>query len=478
MQSTRRPAAAAMPGDPLVLAPTSLAAAFATVPDPRRAASVRYPLAAVLALAVAAVLADHRSVLAIAEWGARQAPALLTALGFPTARTPCQSTLQRLFRQLDGDALAAALAIHIAPAAAPGAERQGVAVDGKAHRGRLRFAGAGCPVHALSAFCHASGLVLAHEPITAGGDKAEAELSVTPALVARIDWRHRVLTGDALFCQRGLCRQVGAAGGDYLLLVKENQPALHGAIALLFDPPADLAALPLVDRREAATVERGHGRADERRRLIASTDLAGYLDWPGAAQVFRLERTWRTRGKRHRALHYGITSLTPEQADPARLLALRRGHWAIENRLHRHKDVAFGEDASLIHLGQGPTVLALVRDAALNLLHQAGIRRIAAQLRLHAQYPDLLRRPRRHRPINSRISPDGGGAPTPPPCPGTRGRFLGSRGCLVTRCPSRSLDKLGMTGWGGVASPRLSLSPPQPVRAVPLRRMLWPQRPT
>jgi predicted transposase YbfD/YdcC len=386
VQSTPFPANVATSG-PLMIAPRSLAAAFATVPDPRRAASVRYPLAAVLALAVAAVLAGHRSVLAIAEWGARQEPSLLTTLGFPTARTPCQSTLQRLFRHLNGEALAAALALHIAPVAAPGADRQGVAIDGKAQRGRLRFTAGGCPVHALSAFCHASGLVIASEPISTDGDKAEAELSVAPALVARIDWRNRVFTGDALFCQRSLCRQIGAAGGAYLLLVKENQPALHDAIALLFDPPVDLAVLPLLDRRDAATLERGHGRTDERRHLVASTDLNGYLDWPGAAQVFRRERTWREHGTPHRAVQYGITSLTPAHADPARLLALRRGHWAIENALHRQKDVAFGEDASLIHLGQGPTVMALVRNAALKLLHQAGVRQITARLRLHAQPP-------------------------------------------------------------------------------------------
>lgn len=384
MQSTSRSSAVAT----TTIAPASLAAAFATMPDPRRAASVVYPLAAVLALAVAALLANHRSVLAIAEWGTRQDPALRTALGFPTDRTPCQSTLQRLFRQLDGDALAATLTAYVAPSAAPGADRQGVAIDGKAQRGRLRFPAGGGPVHALSAFCHESGLVLAQEPIAAAGDKAEAELSVAPALLQRIDWRARVLTGDALFCQRTICRQVGNAGGDYLLLVKENQLALHDAIAVLFDPPADLAAWPLLDRREAQSLDRGHGRRDERRCLVASTDLNGYLDWPGVAQVFRLERTWREHGKRHRALHYGITSLTPTQADAARLLALRRGHWSIENQLHRHKDIAFGEDASLVHLGQGPTVLALLRDAALNLLHQAGIRQIAAQLRLHAQHPE------------------------------------------------------------------------------------------
>jgi hypothetical protein len=105
-------------------------------------------------------------------------------------------------------------------------------------------------------------------------------------------------------------------------------------------------------------------------------------------QVFRLERTWLERGQAKRALHYGITSLVPDAAHPARLLALRRGHWSIENRLHRHKDVNLGEDASLVHAGQGPTVMALLRDAALNLPHQAGIRRIASRLRRHGQRPE------------------------------------------------------------------------------------------
>jgi predicted transposase YbfD/YdcC len=300
--------------------------------------------------------------------------------------------LQRLFRQLDGDALAARLSACFAPSAVPTAtdpSPQGVAIDGKAQRGRLRFAAAHGPlVHALSAFCHEQGIVLAHEPIDAGVDKAEAELTVAPVLLARIDWPGRVLTGDALFCQTALCAQVLAAGGDYVLTVKENQGALYHDIALLFDPPASVPAAPLTDRRVAHTLENGHGRCLERRELVASTDLAGYLGWPGAQQVFRLERTWRERGTAKRMVRYGITSLTPAQADPARLLALRRGHWSIENRLHRHKDVNFGEDASLIHVGAGPTVMALLRDAALNLLHQTGVRRIAARLRLHSQEPE------------------------------------------------------------------------------------------
>ena len=80
-------------------------------------------------------------------------------------------------------------------------------------------------------------------------------MTVAPALLARVDWRGRVLTGDARFCQRGRCRQVLEAGGDYLLLVRQNQPALHRDLALLFDPSRDAPApLPLLDRREARTL--------------------------------------------------------------------------------------------------------------------------------------------------------------------------------------------------------------------------------
>lgn len=242
------------------LSPASLAAAFTRVRDPRRHKSITYALPAILCLAVAAILSNHTSVLAIAEWVARQ------------------STLQRLFAKLDGDVLSAALSAHFAPAAGRALDARdvhGVAIDGQAHRGRLQYETGGCPVHALTAFCQVTGVVLAHEPIDAGGsgDKAEAELTVAPTLIARIDWPGRVLTGDALFCQRHLCQQVLDAGGDYLLVVKGNQPTLLDALQTLFDPDPSSDPLPLLDRRETRTIEGGHGRQQEVRHLIAATDL-------------------------------------------------------------------------------------------------------------------------------------------------------------------------------------------------------------
>lgn len=369
--------------------PESLLCALTEIPDPRRHASVVYPLPAVLALALSAILAGQHSVLAIAEWGARQSSAVLNRLGFGAGRTPGQSTLHRLFAKLGPDAVADALTAHFATTPTMTVAPTGISLDGKALRGQLPYRPTGCPVDLLTALCHATGVALAHEPIEADGvTKAEAELTVAPALLAHLDWTGRVLTGDALFCQRHLCQQVRDAGGDYLLLVKGNQPRLERDITLLFDPPAGSDPLPLLAQRAARTIERGHGRQQERRHLIASTDLTDYLDWPGVAQVFRLERTWLEHGVSKRQIQYGITSLDASIGTPERMLALKRGHWGIENGLHRVKDVTFGEDASLIHTGHGPLVMALLRDTAISLLYRAGIRRVASCLRRLSQYPD------------------------------------------------------------------------------------------
>ena len=137
------------------------------------------------------------------------------------------------------------------------------------------------------------------------------------------------------------------------------------------------------------------------RRLWASGALNGYLDWPGAQQVAKVERTSTRQGRTRTWTRYLLTSL-PEP-DPyhrvtgttaAELLALSRGHWSIENRLHYVRDVTFGEDASQVRSGAGPQALAALRNVVIALLRHAGWDNIAAGLRSNAWKPgaalDLL----------------------------------------------------------------------------------------
>jgi hypothetical protein len=100
-------------------------------------------------------------------------------------------------------------------------------------------------------------------------------------------------------------------------------------------------------------------------------------------QVFCLRRTATVlaTGTTRTETVYGVTSLAPAQAPPARLLALVRAHWTIENRLHWVRDVTFDEDRSQVRRGAGPQVMATLRNLAISLLRLAGAPFIAPALR-------------------------------------------------------------------------------------------------
>lgn len=117
------------------------------------------------------------------------------------------------------------------------------------------------------------------------------------------------------------------------------------------------------------TVEKGHGRL-ERRSLRVRGDLVDYADFPGLAQVaeLRTEVTHLTTGELTGSTRYVVTSLGPEAADPARLLAVIRRHWGIENRWFHVADDSFGEDRQVLQTHGRGEVLGLLRGAALNLL--------------------------------------------------------------------------------------------------------------
>ena len=165
-------------------------------------------------------------------------------------------------------------------------------------------------------------------------------------------------------------------GGQWLFRLKANQPALHAGVALLFEHPV---SPPTVVRQRNR-----HGDRLEMRELALSSDLNEWAHWPALAQVGRLTSLRRRKGQTTIETSYIITSLSPEHATPAQLLALVRGHWGIENRLHWVRDVTFDEDRCQIRTGAAPQVMAALRNLVIGLFRLSGVRNIAAALRTHA----------------------------------------------------------------------------------------------
>lgn len=212
------------------------------------------------------------------------------------------------------------------------------------------------------------------------GSKEQHELKLGTALLDLLPLKHNLLTGDALYCQRTFCGKVLALGGDYLVIVKRNQPTLYDSIALAF-------TMPVPGEEYRYTEQKGrHGDRHEARRLWATNAVNEYVEWPGVRQVCKIEREVRRKGKVLREVRYAITSLG-EAVGPRTLLGYVRGHWKIENKLHYVRDETFGEDGSQVRKGAGPEVMAIIRNVTLALLRLSGATNIAAALRHIAWTP-------------------------------------------------------------------------------------------
>jgi predicted transposase YbfD/YdcC len=161
-----------------------------------------------------------------------------------------------------------------------------------------------------------------------------------------------------------------------VIMVKRNQPGPH----------AQLAVLPWRDVSEAYDKrERRHGRTE--RRTLKVTAVARGLAFPHAAQAIQIVRRRKVRGKWSRETCYAVTSLTAAAASADQLAAIIRRHWGIEDRLHRVRDIDFGEDHSQIRTEAGSQIMAGLRNLAITILQLAGHASIAAALRYHARRP-------------------------------------------------------------------------------------------
>jgi predicted transposase YbfD/YdcC len=133
---------------------------------------------------------------------------------------------------------------------------------------------------------------------------------------------------------------------------------------------------------------KAHGRI-EIRTIQVSSELDGYVTFPHAKQVFRIHRKaiHIKSGKITEETVCGVTSLTREQASPERLLALVRGHWHIENKLHYVRDVTYDEDRSQVRTGNGPRVMCSLRNLAIMLIRSRGWPGIPSGLRYYSAHP-------------------------------------------------------------------------------------------
>lgn len=368
---------------------TSFLTDFAPLPDPRIARHRRYPLLEVLLLCVSAGVSGYQTWEEIVDFGRLKLDWLRQYLPFAHG-IPSHDTVNRVLRLLDARAFEQCLlqwssrSLHLP-------DGTQVCFDGKRLRRSATAAAQQTPyahgghsaVHLVHAWCDAAGLCLGQYRSGTGSHEALA----LPPLLALLDVRGCVVSADAAFAQPACAEALVAAGAEYVLALKANQPTLLAAAQAAFAAAEGRPAAEGGDYVAPAEKPR-HGRHETRRCRVlplAALGLAAATtaDWPALATVVEVTATRRfvcppgaPQGRPDTPTtetRYYLSSLGPALGQASsglaqRLEALVRRHWSVENRLHWVLDVVMGEDQSRKRAGHAAANYAVIRKFSLNLL--------------------------------------------------------------------------------------------------------------
>jgi DDE_Tnp_1-associated/Transposase DDE domain len=217
-----------------------LFAAMQQVSDPRGRQGQRHPFAAMIAAVVCATLCGARGFKPIAQWLRMQEPGTWHWLGFKR-RPPCANCFADLFKAIDAEEFEQAIRQWTGQLLETEINEEtlaAVSIDGKTLCGTLQQHQR--TVHLLSALDQQTGYVLSQTQVDPQTNEAKTALGLLKTLVLQ----GKVVVADAMFCQKEICEQIIDSGGDYFIVVKENQPALLRDMELAFANTKAFSPLP------------------------------------------------------------------------------------------------------------------------------------------------------------------------------------------------------------------------------------------
>jgi predicted transposase YbfD/YdcC len=332
------------------------------IPDHRRQCrNLKHRLVDILLLGFCGTLAGCDDFVEIVDWASDNAEFFGTFLELPHG-IPSHDTFNRTFATVKPTTLQAVLLPWLL-------ERRGlpgdwVHIDGKAMRHTRRDTKGLGALHVVSAWAGQAGLTLGQVAV----DSKSNEITAIPQLLELLDLRQKVVTIDAMGCQKEIAQAIVDGQGDYILSAKDNQPTLHAAAQAAF---ATAAVRPSSGRRSETTEDKDHGRHE--RRTVQVLAAAQYLSsallaaWPGLLTLVMVVRvvTCQKTGVTTTETSYFISSLRPNARRIGRAI---RGHWSIENGLHWVLDVVFREDARRLYERTAAESAAFLNRLALSLL--------------------------------------------------------------------------------------------------------------
>ena len=327
---------------------------FSNIIDQRQTAKVTYPLEDILFVSLCAVIAGAEGWADIHCYADGHL-AWFQKHGYLKEGVPADDTIARIISRIDPDEFSACFmqwmqAVHSA------SDGQLIAIDGKTLKRSYHRNDRLSTIHMVNAFACENKLVLGQLKTS---DKSN-EITAIPDLLQLLDIREKLVSIDAMGCQKSIAAQIVKQDGDYLLAVKSNQKSLHDAIMSAFSSVRKAPLSPLA-------IENKHGRVEARAyHVLSANELEGdFSEWQGLRSIGMAMSYRHCNGKGALTYRYYISSAElPEQkfADAV------RSHWFIENSLHWVLDASMGEDHCQIYQNHAAENWSLLRKLSLNML--------------------------------------------------------------------------------------------------------------
>jgi len=320
-----------------------------SVPDFRRPwGNLLHKLSDILAISFCAIICGAQTYQDLEVFGNAKKDWLSLYLSLKNG-IPNADTFERIFEMIDPATLAKKMRWLLQSNEVAG---KIIAFDGKSMRGSKTENDRA--LHVLSAFLTDEQLVLGE--VTC--DKKSNEITAIPKLLDEINVEKSIITIDAMGAQTKIAKKIIEKKADYCLALKGNQSSIHDDVRLYFETETA--------EKSTKQLEKGHGRI-ERREYFLETKIDWLYDherWAGLAAIGAVKSTVEIKGKRTEETRYFLTSITNIE-DFARSV---RAHWSIENQLHWHLDVTFGEDSSRVRNKNAAAVWNVLRKLALEYL--------------------------------------------------------------------------------------------------------------
>ncbi len=320
-----------------------------------------YPLPEILLLVLCATLAGMEDFVEIVLWGKERLDFLRRFLPFERG-IPSHDALNDVFNALDAELFQHCFVSWVETLRDTDPEL--IAIDGKTSRRTHARSKGREPLHLVSAWASRQRLVLGQEAVA---DKSN-EIVAIPLLLQRLELTGALVTIDAIGTQIEIAKIITERGGDYLLSLKANRPALLSEVETFFADPANAA-----DWEACDTVDADHGRLEQRHHrvchkvdwLFSDRRFPDEREFPGLAMIAVVQTTTERGDKVEEEQRYYISSAKLDAKTFAKAV---RDHWSVENRLHWVLDVVFHDDLARLRTGFGPQNMAVVKHMAMNLI--------------------------------------------------------------------------------------------------------------